>query len=199
MNKEDFTPSASGKLIQNLESNWTFVPDSLPPTVELTIELLSSLGEANLAIGQLSEAGRGLPNPYLLIGPFQRREAIISSRIEGTIATAQELLLFEVEPDEATSNPSVREVANYVKALEHGLNRVRGGFPISLRLLREIHEVLMSGVRGEEKKPGTFRTTQNFIGKRGQSIGQARFVPADPRELPKLLDDFEKYRSVLTT
>ena len=192
MRIEEFTESAPGKLVKNLDGNWTFVPNPLPPTINSSVEILGSLSEASLSLGRLAEAGRGLPNPHLLIGPLQRREAIISSRIEGTIATAQELLLFEVDPVPRPANPDVREVANHVRALEHGL-ALLPKLPMSLRLLREIHRVLLTGVRGKDKQPGEFRTLQNYIGKEGQPIEQARYVPPAPDQMQAALVSFEKY------
>lgn len=177
--------------MKNLAGQWTFVPNPLPPTIDFSVESLRSLSEASLALGGLSEAGRNLSNPHLLIGPFQRREAIVSSRIEGTVATAQELLLFEVEPAQEPGNPDVREVANYVRALEHGLQQLPS-LPVSLRLIREIHGVLMRGVRGEAHRPGQFRDVQNWIG-RSTRIEEARYVPPSTADMHIALDAFEKY------
>lgn len=187
---EDFT-STAGRLVKNLNGDWTFAPNPLPPNLDFSVEGLRSLSEASLAIGQLSEAGRNLANPHLLIGSFQRREALVSSRIEGTNATAQELLLFEAEPAQEPRNPDVREVANYIRALEHGLVRLKE-LPISLRLIRELHGILLEGVRGENKRPGQFRNVQNWIG-RTSNIADARYVPPSTAELHLALDAFEKY------
>lgn len=133
-----------------------------------------------------------LPNPQLFVGPFSAREAVSSSRIEGTISTEKELLLFEALPKEKLAAPDVREVRNYISALEYGLTRIKK-IPLSLRLIREIHKVLLHGVRGREKRPGEFRNKQNYIGNPGQSIEDARYVPPPVAEIPSLLDQFEKY------
>lgn len=133
-----------------------------------------------------------LPNPYLLIGPFLRREAVLSSRIEGTIASAEELLLFEASPSREPPRDEIREVANYVRALEHGLQRL-SELPVCLRLIKEIHKILLTGVRGEESRPGEFRNRQNYIGNPGEPIDAARFVPPPVNETMKALDDLEKY------
>ena len=133
-----------------------------------------------------------LPNPHLLIGPFLRREAVLSSRIEGTIATAEELLLFEALPAKEPPRDEIREVANYVRALEHGLRRYNE-LPVCLRLIKEIHKTLLTGVRGEEGRPGEFRNRQNYIGNPGQPIETARFVPPPANDTLKALDDLEEY------
>jgi Fic family protein len=187
-----FTNSASGKLIPIPEGGFAFVPFPLPPYLEMDRKTILLLDESSRAVSTLSGVGSRLPNPYMLIGPFVRREAVLSSRIEGTIATAQELLLFEVSPTEQPPKLDVREVANYVLALEHGLGRL-SKLPVSLRLIRELHSILMKGVCGGQNKPGEFRKTQNFIGRPGQTIQQARYVPPPPSEVMAGLDAFEKY------
>jgi Fic family protein len=156
------------------------------------MEVLHLLSEANLALGELKGVGQRLPNPHLLIGPFLRREAVLSSRIEGTVATAEELLLFEAAPKETPRTPDVHEVSNYVKAMEHGLAR-RKDLPISLRLIKELHAVLMDGVRGEEKRPGEFRNRQNYIAAPGRPIEDARFVPPPASEMMAALSLLERY------
>ena len=124
--------------------------------------------------------------------PFLRHEAVLSSRIEGTLATEEELLLFEVNPSSEAKTPDVREVANYVRALEYGFERMKE-LPFSLRLIREVHERLLEGVRGVDRRPSSFRTIQNYITKPGQPIQDARFVPPPPTELGPSLDQFEKF------
>ncbi|MGH9795938.1 MAG: Fic family protein [Candidatus Acidiferrales bacterium] len=171
---------------------WTYVPAPLPPKLDLGLEALEELSEANLALGQLEGIGHRLPNPHLLIGPFLRREAVLSSRIEGTEANAEDLLLFEAAPTEEPKSPDVREVSNYVKALQHGLQRLHK-LPVGLDLIREMHKVLTEGVRGGEKRPGEFRTTQNYIGRPGQPVSEARFVPPPPDEVGRVLGELEKF------
>jgi Fic family protein len=191
MKPEDFTENAPGRVVKAPEGYWAFVPDSLPPKLELEGKVISDLAEAHEALGQLAGVGQTLPNPHLLIGPFLRREAVLSSRIEGTITTTEELVLFEAIPSQP-SKPDVREVANYVKALEYGLARLKD-LPVCLRLIREVHAQLLAGVRGEKRKPGEFRETQNFIGQPGQSVEEARFVPPPVTEMMQVLDEFEKF------
>lgn len=133
-----------------------------------------------------------LPNPQLLITPFLRREAILSSRIEGTIASAREIAAYELEPTREPPKPDVREVSNYTAALESGLQRLKE-LPISLRLIRELHARLMRDVRGSDQHPGEFRTTQNWIASAGSTVDQARYVPPPVPEMRSALDELEKF------
>jgi Fic family protein len=133
-----------------------------------------------------------LPNPHLLIRPFLGREAVSSSRIEGTVTGLKDLLLYEMNPDARPAAADVREVANYVAALEHGLRRL-SELPICLRLVREIHERLLRGVRGAEHQPGEFRRCQNFIGRPGQKAHQARFVPPTVAHMDTALHALERF------
>jgi len=170
-----------------------FVPHDLPPRLQWGAELVSALSDANLAIGQLRGVGFNLPNPNLLISPFIRREAELSSRIEGTVATMQQLYLFEMDERPVESQvPDVREVANYVAALEYGLDRSRE-LPVCLRMIRELHEILLKDVRGGQSLPGQFRTGQNWIGPPGCSIAEASYVPPPPAEMHGALDAFERF------
>ena len=168
------------------------MPNPLAPELEFDTTTVQLLSEANLALGQLAGLGQMLPNPHMLIGPFLRREAVLSSRIEGTLATEEELLLFEASPSKEPKTPDVREVANYVKALEYGLARIKE-LPVCLRLIREIHARLLEGVRGAERRPGEFRQIQNYIGQRGQPIEQAHFIPPPVPEMNQALEDFERF------
>jgi Fic family protein len=155
-------------------------------------ELVRDLSEADQALGQLAGVGRMLPNPHLLIRPFLRHEAVMSSQIEGTVARLEDLLRFELDPSEEDRVPDVREVANYVAALDHGLSRL-DELPVCLRLIRELHERLLRDVRGEDRRPGEFRECQNFIGRPGQTAAEARFVPPPVPEMKIALDGLEKY------
>lgn len=192
MNKSDFSSASPGKLVKTLEGDWGFVPNPLPPTIELDLKLVNLLTDAERSIGELSGIGKRLPNPHLLIGPFLSREAILSSRIEGTHATAKELALFEAEIPDGPKNQDVLEVANYVSAMKYGLAHLNE-LPVCLRLIKDLHRVLLDGVRGEEHTPGEFRKRQNLIGKKGQNAAQARFVPAPVHEMDQCLHDLEKY------
>jgi Fic family protein len=142
-------------------------------------------------------AGSGF-NPYLISSPLLRREAILSSRIEGPVTTPEQLVLLEAQDEEESGgalsgDEDTKEVLDYVRAMQHGLRRLRD-LPISLPLLRELHEVLLSGVRGETHEPGEFRRTQDFIGSRGRrSIEDARFVRPPVPQMHECLDDLEKY------
>jgi len=149
----------------------------LPPALPIDWELASLLSQADRALGELDGLARNLPNPHLLIGPFVRREAVLSSRIEGTHASLSDLFFFEasnLEKIEAPKKPpsDVQEVANYVKALEYALRRIQE-LPLCLRLIREIHDILLSGVRGEHWTPGEFRRSQNWIGPPGCTLMEA--------------------------
>jgi Fic family protein len=160
--------------------------------LKIDLRLVRALSEADRSLSELAGIARTLPNPHLLIGPFVRREAVLSSRIEGTQASFSDLLFFEAANLREKEVPDVREVANYVRALEHGLERL-DDFPLSLRLLQEIHEKLMTGVRGEHQTPGEFRRSQNWIGPPGCSLMEATYVPPPVEEMLGTLDAFEKY------
>jgi len=157
------------------------------------MKIIKQLSDADHALGQLAGVGRMLPNPHLLIRPFIRREAVLSSRIEGTVTRLDQLFMFEAEPNEISYPSDVSEVANYVRALEHGVDRIRNGMPLTLRLLCEVHRVLLEGVRGGERRPGEFRQCGVMIGRQGQSFEQARFVPPCHTVLDPLLTEFEKF------
>jgi Fic family protein len=192
LHPKQFKKSAPGKLIRSPSGHWTFEPAPLPPAIKFDIGLVNQLSEADHALGELAGIGRMLPNPHLLIRPFLRREAILSSRIEGTVARLEQLLLFELQTQDKDQPEDVAEVANYVNALEYGLARLKT-LPICLRLLCEIHERLLEGVRGADKRPGQFRNCQVMIGRKDQSLEDARFVPPDPTRLPSLLGELEKF------
>lgn len=201
MDPKRFRNSPSGQLIrvgQGETAYWAFVPHPLPPRLEMNSALIRALSEADRAIGELAGLGRTMPNPHLLIRPFLRREAVLSSRIEGTQADiaalyayeARQLALPGLQPH--PSDADVREVYNYVRALEYGLDRLKT-LPVSLRLLRELHARLMEGVRGEEATPGEFRRSQNWIGPPGCTLNEAVFVPPPVEHMREALDSFEKY------
>lgn len=192
MDISKFRNSSSGRIIETQQGYWTFVPDKLPPGIDFTPELVEALSGADRAIGELAGVGRTLANPHLLIRPFVRREAVLSSRIEGTQASLSELFFFEASETEEKKGSDVREVANYVVALEYGINRLET-LPISLRLIKELHQRLMQGVRGSHQTPGEFRRSQNWIGPPGCSLAEATFVPPPVAEMREALDNFEKY------
>jgi len=181
-----------GRRVQCPGGYRAFVPDPLPPPIQWSAELAARLSEADRAIGRLAGEGRRLPNPHLLIRPFVRREAVLSSRIEGTQATLGELLAAEAGAAVERSPEDLREVGNYVVALEHGVQRLHD-LPLSLRLVRELHEVLMRGVRGDAATPGEFRRSQNWIGSPGGTPADATYVPPPADRLLECLGPWETF------
>ncbi|HUB24644.1 MAG TPA: Fic family protein [Tepidisphaeraceae bacterium] len=169
-----------------------FVPAPLPPKLEWTPRLVRLLSDADRLIGKLAGEGGRLPNPHILMRPFVRREAVLSSRIEGTQATLGELLAAEAGIAVERSPDDLREVANYVVALEHGMARLKQ-LPLSIRLIKELHEKLMTGVRGHHAKPGEFRKVQNWIGKPGCTPETASFIPPPPDDVQPCLALWEKF------
>jgi len=193
MQASDFTKDSPGELVLTTGRHNAFVPNDLPPRIDWTGELVAAVSDADRALGRLAGLGQDLPNPHLLIQPFIRREAVLSSQIEGTQASMPQLLLFEVNERVGRDVPDVREVANYIRAMQHGLERQKQ-LPLSLRLIREMHRILLDGVRGDDRQPGRFRTTQVHIGPEGAGIDQATFVPPPPGDrLRKKLDSLERY------
>lgn len=167
-----------------------YCPAQIPRTIQLSTSLIRLLADAEAALGTLSGVGHLLPNPYLLIRPYLLREALSSTRIEGTQAS-----LFDVLEIEATGEPpnaDVEEVLNYIDALEWGLAQLER-LPLGVRLIREMHGRLLAGVRGRERVPGEFRRSQNWVGGGDSTIETARFVPPPPEELPELMADWERF------
>ncbi len=197
MERSAFVKNSSAQFVLNSERCWSFVPATLPPTIKASWELSRETSEADRRLSELAGTARTLPNPHLLIGPFSRREAVLSSKIEGTVASLSDLMSYEALGNNANDRSDVREVANYVKALEYGLKRV-SELPVSLRLMRELHARLMDGVRGGELTPGEFRTRQNWIGDPGCKIVDATYVPPPVVEMMAALDDFERYIHTLS-
>lgn len=192
MRAEDFTREQARFLVEVPQGFLAFAPPALPPHVDLGWELVQDLAAAQRALSELAGAARTLPNPRLLVGPFVRREALLSSRIEGTQASLSDLLFFEAARTADPGAPDAREVANYVAALEHGLARLEA-LPVSLRLLREVHARLMRGVRGGDQTPGEFRRDQVWIGPPGAPLGEAAFVPPPVPQMTAALDRLETY------
>ena len=181
-----------GRTIRDSSSYAAFLPAPLPPPIAWDRALVADLSAADRAIGRLAGEGRRLRNPHLFIKPFVHREAVLSSRIEGTRTTLGELLVATAGGTTGRASADLEEVANYVTALEHGLERL-SSLPLSLRLIREVHERLMRGVRGDTALPGEFRRSQNWIGPPGCSPGEATYVPPPPAELMACLDPFERF------
>ncbi len=184
--------SGSGRLIECPGGYEAYVPDPLPPDVDFSPSLLRSLSDADRLIGRLAGEGRSLQNPHLLMRPFIKREAVLSSRIEGTQATLGELLASDAGAVVDRSPDDLREVGNYVTALEHGIERL-AVLPLSLRLVTELHERLMQGVRGEHATPGEFRRSQNWIGSPGCTLQNASYVPPPVDELMRCLGEWELF------
>jgi Fic family protein len=169
-----------------------FVPAPLPPKLDWTPRLIRVLSDADRLIGKLAGEGGRLPNPHILMRPFLQREAVLSSKIEGTQATLGELLAAEAGASVDRSPDDLREVGNYVVALEHGILRLKE-LPLCVRIIRELHEKLMTGVRGQQATPGRFRKIQNWIGKPGSTLATASFVPPPPDEVETCLAAWEKF------
>lgn len=170
-----------------------FIPTPLPPDPPINYDLhLQEEGErANRALGQLEGISALLPDPTLFLYTYVRKEAILSSQIEGTQSSLSDLLLFENEEAPGVPLADVQEVSSYVHAMQHGLARLKDGFPLSLRLIREIHAILLNKTRGSEKEPGEFRRSQNWIG--GSRPGNAIYVPPPPDEIIPAMGAFEKF------
>lgn len=192
MNPQNFKNTTAGKCIRTLRDHYAFLPNPLPPRISYDRNLSFLLSEAGRLLGELSGTGRLLPNPYLLISPYIRREAVSSSRIEGTQASLSDLFFFEAAEPEKPRVPDVREVQNYVRAMEYGIGRLNE-LPISIRLICEIHKVLMEGVRGEHMTPGELRRSQNWIGLPGCTLNEATFIPPPVEEMNDALSNWEKY------
>lgn len=186
----DLSPSAPGTLVQIRDGVFAYVPNALPPELHYTGETSVLLEKATLALGHLSGIGETLPNPHMLIRPFQQREALLSSRIEGTIADQHDLLFADIAKPREMSD-SVREVRNYVDALNTTMKKLEK-LPVCLRLIRDAHQRLMQGVRGDEQRPGEFRDVQNYVGKPG-GFSHARYIPPPVTEMTKGLDAFEHF------
>ena len=170
-----------------------FVPRPLPPMPPLQLDgnMYDLIELANRALGRLDGLTTLLPEPSLFLYFYVRKEALLSSQIEGTQSSLSDLLLYEIEEVPGVPLDDVQEVSRYVAALNHGLARLKNGFPLSLRLIREIHKVLLSGGRGSEREPGEFRRSQNWIG--GTRPGNALFVPPPPIEVMPCLGDLENF------
>lgn len=187
----DFVSQEAGRLVPTILGQKAFVPAPLPPRIDLG-QIALRLGEAMQAMGELKGACRRLQSPYIFVRPLQREEALTSSAMEGTYTTADHLVLAEVgikgEQDDDT-----REVLNYLRALDSSLEMLRT-LPISHRVLTSAHSILLSGLsamRGAQKRPGEYKSDQNWIG--GRTIDTARFVPPPPTEAGKCMDELEQY------
>ena len=182
----------SGEYISNLSGEAmykSFRPAPLPPVIDMDNEMVSLLTSATKALATLDTLSSYIPNMNLFVSMYVRKEALLSSQIEGTQATLEDVLDPLIEKN---ANQNVADVVNYIKATEFALERMNT-LPLCNRLIKETHEVLMSGVRGQEKNPGEFRTSQNWIGAAGSSLKNARYIPPNPEDMINAMSDLEKY------
>jgi Fic family protein len=188
----DIYESLAGQIVKSSKGYNAFVPNSLPPKLEWNNAVVNSLSRADFLLGKLAREGSNLPNPHLLMRPFITREAVLSSKIEGTQATLGEILAANAGAHVKQNPDDLQEVQNYIKALDYGLERL-AEFPLSLRLIKEIHEHLMNGIRGSHATPGEFRRSQNWIGSPGCTLNTAKFVPPPPDNLMDCLGNLENF------
>ena len=184
----------AGKYVLNLsgEAQYkSFVPSPLPPDppIDFDEELINLLAKANNLLGILEGKAAQIPNVALFVAMYVRKEALMSSQIEGTQATLEDVLNPEID---VNVNRDVKDVVNYIKATEEAIELLKS-LPLCCRLMRKIHEVLMSGTRGEEKNPGEFRRSQNWIGSAGSTIKTARYIPPNPEDMAEAMSELEKY------
>jgi Fic family protein len=193
-NATDDKAARAGRYVRQPTGYRAFIPAPLPPDPPLALEgaLRDKLSAADYALGRLDGAVLTLPNPDLFVFMYVRKEAVLSSQIEGTQSSLQNLLAAEAQLLDPDTPKDVNEVANYVRAMNHGLTRL-AELPVSVRLIRDIHTELMQGVRGGRLQPGELRTTQNWIGPGGCTLATATFVPPPPHEVPQALSDLERF------
>lgn len=194
MDREEFK-NAFGVIKERKDKKWgdhlVFIPNRLPPEIKFDKKLVLSLSRADAKLGKLSGVGLLLPNPNLLIMPYLRKEALMSSRIEGTRISLSDLLLSEAKGTEENT-PDAFEVVNYIRAVQYGLEKIEKD-QLNLELIREMHKILMQGVRGKDKFPGEYRNIQNWIGPRNGTVQEATFVPPGPEDVPSLMNDLISY------
>lgn len=184
----------SGQLVKQVEGYTAFIPAPLPPkpAIKMDAELTRLLSKADRSLGRLDGATSILPNPDLFVAMYVRQEAVLSSQIEGTQSTLEDVLQYEIDAKGQERPKDVEEVVNYVNALQYGLERLQE-LPLCLRLIREIHAKLLDGVRGSDRTPGEFRTSQNWIGSQGCTLATATFVPPPVSEMHEALNNLEKF------
>lgn len=194
MDKEEFK-DAFGKLVETESEEWgkylVFVPNKLPPEIDFNRKIILALSKADSTISKLSGAALLLPNPALLVAPYMRKEALSSSRIEGTRISLSDYFLAEAKGEE-DKNPDASEVVNYVRAMDYALNEIKEK-NIDLNLLKEMHKILMNQVRGKDKLPGQYRPLQNWIGSPGSKPQNATFVPPPAQNVEQLMQDMINY------
>jgi Fic family protein len=186
----------AGRIVKQPTGYRAFLPEPLPPNPPLNYdgELLRLLSDADRNLARLDALATLLPNPDLFVAMYVKQEAVLSSQIEGTQSTLEDVLAYEAEHGLGSQPRDVSEVVNYVRAMNHGISRLeKDAFPLSLRLIREIHAELMHGVRGQERTPGEFRTSQNWIGSKGATLNNASFVPPPAHAVMACLGAFENF------
>lgn len=192
MDIDAFEANRLGSVRKTLEGYYAFFPQPIPREIPYETSTVKKLTDATAALHRLAGATRLLPSPDILMGPYVRIEAVLSSKIEGTQTSVGDLLLFEAEDADEQPEGDLREVVNYTRALDYALGNL-DRLPLSLRLLRETHEILLSGVRGEGLTPGEFRTSQNWIGPPGSTLATAKFVPPPVDEMNAAMSDLEAF------
>lgn len=188
----DINNSPAGSIILLPEGYRAYIPHPLPPKIEWTEQLVNALSRADFFLGKIAREGKRLPNPELLMRSFIAREAVLSSKIEGTQATIRDIFAYDMGMSVKHDPDDLQEVENYIEALNFGIQRLND-LPLSLRLIKEMHVKLMQGVRGQHATPGEFRKSQNWIGPAGCTLNTAKFVPPPVDVLPECLKEFEKF------
>ncbi len=184
----------TGRYVKQTGGYKSFIPELLPPkhSVKFSSELQTLLSKADRTLARLDGVVTVLPNPDLFIAMYVKKEALLSSQIEGTQASLEGVLEFEADLTPKEDIDDIKEVVNYIKALDYGIEKLKK-FPMSLRLIKEIHKILIKGTRGTHKTPGKFRRTQNWIGPPGASLNEATFVPPPPGMVLELMGNLEKF------
>lgn len=186
----------NGRLVKNKDGHLAFLPNRLPPRIKYDEGLIALVSEAKFQLGRLSGIGTLLPNPHLLIRPYTLREAVLSSKIEGTQASIMDVFRYQAgvsEEKQEKEHSRIKEVLNYIRALNGCLERVEEGRQIDLDIMRHAHKILMEGVRGNQSEPGKFREVQNWIGPDNTKIKDARYVPPPAELVQDLLADLEQF------
>ncbi|RKZ19548.1 Fic family protein, partial [bacterium] len=184
----------TGKFVKQKEGYKAFIPYKLPPrpSIKFDEEMNELLSNADRSIARLDGITTVLPNPDLFVAMYVQKEAVLSSQIEGTQASLDGVLRFEANLPVSEDINEIKEVVNYVKALHYGISHLKKE-PLSLKLIKEAHKILVKGTRGKEKSPGEFRKTQNWIGPPGASIMEAYFIPPPPDKVPELMKNLESF------
>lgn len=193
MKKSDFSNNAPGKVVNTLQGYLAFIPDPLPPDLLWSNKLIAVLSQADRSLARLEQVGKTFLLPHVVVRPFIRKEAVLSSQIEGTRTSFEALLSYEAGQLSLFGDlEDAREVHNYVRAMDYGLKRLET-LPLSMRLIREIHAILLQGVRGEIMTPGETRRSQNWIGGPGATLESARYVPPPINQMHDCLSDLERF------